>query len=87
VTPGRRDPRPSGFGPMSWLWWPVVMAGWTLAAVVMAAEMVIATPYRPVGRRNGPGSGPGGPSRLSLPYWLPAYPGEGFAPHAKRARE
>jgi hypothetical protein len=38
VTPGRRDPRPSGLGPVGWLWWPVVMAGWSLAGAVMAAE-------------------------------------------------
>jgi hypothetical protein len=40
VTPGQRDPRTSGFGPLSWLWWPVVFAGWSLAATVMAAEWV-----------------------------------------------
>jgi hypothetical protein len=47
VTP----PRASGFGPLSWLWWPVVVAGWSLAAAVMGAEMAIAAPWRP---RGGP---------------------------------
>lgn len=38
------EPRPTGFGPLSWLWWPVVMAGWGLCAVVMAAEWALAAP-------------------------------------------
>jgi hypothetical protein len=38
VTP----PRTSVLDPTAWLWWPVVMAGWSLAATVMAAEMAIA---------------------------------------------
>jgi hypothetical protein len=32
--------RTSGFGALSWLWWPVLFAGWALAAAVMAAEWV-----------------------------------------------
>jgi hypothetical protein len=44
VTPARRDP--SVLDPMAWLWWPVVMAGWSLAAVVMGAEMAMASAPR-----------------------------------------
>jgi hypothetical protein len=34
VTP----PRPSGFGALPWLWWPVLFAGWALAACAPASD-------------------------------------------------
>jgi hypothetical protein len=47
--------RPDGFGPLSWLWWPVAVVGWALAAVAIALEWVWQAPGRAVGPRNGPG--------------------------------
>lgn len=44
MSPGK----PSGFGPLSLLWWSVVFAGWALAAVVMAAEWLLARLAPPV---------------------------------------
>jgi hypothetical protein len=61
VTPGRRDPRPSGLGPVGWLWWPVVMAGWSLAGAVMAAEALARAAPRPGNGSLGAGSDPRAP--------------------------
>lgn len=80
-------PRPPGFGPLSWLWWPVLFAGWGLAGAVMAAEMAIAGPWQPRGGRGEAGG------RVSRPK---AYPplklveigGDRLSvPHARGARE
>jgi hypothetical protein len=48
VTP----PRTPGFAPLTWLWWPVVMAGWSLAAVVMAAEWAASGATTPAPRKE-----------------------------------
>jgi hypothetical protein len=55
VTP----PRPSGFGPLSWLWWPLLFIGWATAAVVMAAEWAARAVRRGLERSFGFESHPG----------------------------
>jgi hypothetical protein len=44
VTYGQCGPCPTDFDALSWLWWPVLFAGWALAAVAMGAEWVLAAP-------------------------------------------
>jgi hypothetical protein len=50
--------RPSGFGALSWLWWPVQFIVWALAAVVLAAEWVASGAAE---TREGPWKPPLGP--------------------------
>lgn len=52
----------SGFGLLSWLWWPVLLAGWGLAGAVLAGEALLG--------RRGARSAPSG-----APPPLPARPG------------
>lgn len=58
-------PRPSPWGAASWLWWPVVLAGWSLAAVVMGAEWVASGARRGREGQTGSGSYPRPPRRIS----------------------
>lgn len=41
-------PRTDGFGPLSWLWWPVLFLLWAVAADKLAAEWLLARLGQPV---------------------------------------
>jgi hypothetical protein len=54
VTP----PRTSGFGALSWLWWPVAFLVWAVAADELAAEWVARAVWRGLERAIGGESHP-----------------------------